>query len=291
MKNTLKPIRKILTLFLALSLVFVFTSCRTLAPSYNAANEETAITDTILTVKCFNVGKGDAFLLTTNNSAVMIDTGYKDNGEDLVKAIENSGHDHLDLLVISHFDKDHVGGAAKIIKNIPVDRIISTRVTNDNKRTVKFLEALKEAGKDNEVLSASTEISLDNVSYLISPPEKASYTEKEDNNSSLLVKVTLGSSSILFTGDAEDERLSEIIAADDLKSTILKLPHHGRFYELLPSLIDKVTPRYAIITASNEEPEDEETTSILNSSGVTAYNTRNGDITITMNEESVGISQ
>ncbi len=249
------------------------------------------INDTILTINCFDVGKGDAFLLTTKNSAVMIDTGYKENGEDLAKAVKASGHDRLDMLIISHFDKDHVGGASKVVKNIPIDRILTTRVTNDNKRTTKFLEALEKQNKTQEVVSTDTEIILDNVTYSISAPEKPSYGESEDNNSSLLVKATLGDTSMLFTGDAEDPRLSEIIEKTDLTSTVLKLPHHGSYFLLLPDLIEKVNPRYAVITSSYDKPEDDATNTLLKSKGITPYYTKEGDITITLTGEEIGVSQ
>ncbi len=299
MKTKINSMKKLLILFLSLSLVLGFTSCRSLPTETHTDAESTistapassSITDTLLTVKCFDVGKGDAFLLTTKNSAVMIDTGYKDNGDDLVEAVKNSGHDHLDMLIISHFDKDHVGGASKIVKNLEVDRILTTRVTNDSKRTTKFLEALGKTNQKNEVITEDTEFSIDNVTYFVDAPKASSYIEKEDNNSSLLVKATIGTTSMLFTGDAEDERLSEILKLDNLRSTILKMPHHGRYFSLLPDLVKSASPRYALITASDEEPEDLDTTSLLDSAGVNTYNTRNGDITITLDGESVGISQ
>ncbi len=265
------------------------TDKATESASYTEVSSE--INDTILTVNCFDVGKGDAFLLTTKNSAVMIDTGYKENGKDLAEAVKASGHDHLDILIISHFDKDHVGGASKVLKNIPIDRVLTTRVTNDNKRTTKFLEELKEQNKTNEVVSADTEIRLDNVTYTISAPERSSYGESEDNNSSLLVKATLGDTSMLFTGDAEDPRLSEIIKKTDLTSTVLKLPHHGSYFLLLPDLIEKVNPRYAVITSSYDKPEDEATNTLLKSKGITPYYTKEGDITITLTGEEIGVSQ
>ncbi len=298
--NNKKFCRLFLSTLLAGVLVTGLTACGSVtninkAPGSTGTTASTAVSseinDTILTINCFDVGKGDAFLLTTKNSAVMIDTGYKENGEALAEAVKASGHDHLDMLIISHFDKDHVGGASKVVKNIPIDRILTTRVTNDSKRTSKFLEKLEEQKKTHEVVSADTEVILDNVTYTISAPEKSYYDESEDNNSSLLVKATLGDTSMLFTGDAEDERLSEIIQRTDLSSTVLKLPHHGSYFLLLPDLIEKVNPRYAVITSSFDKPEDDVTNTLLESKGITPYYTKNGDITITLTGEEIGVSQ
>ena len=62
--------------------------------------------------------------------------------------------------------------------------------------------------------------------------------------------------SMLFTGDAQDERLSEYSNYPNLKTTILKVPYHGHLQKLLPDLVQLSNPKYAIITSSDEEPED-----------------------------------
>ncbi|MCR4892399.1 MAG: MBL fold metallo-hydrolase [Lachnospiraceae bacterium] len=247
--------------------------------------------DAPIIITCFNVGKGDAFLLATPNSAVLIDTGYKADGDDLVDYIKDKGIEKLDALIISHFDKDHVGGAAKVVKQIPVDMIFTTYKSNDDKRTKKFFEALDETGELPEIVTEKTYLTLDDIDYEISPPLRPHYPDKDDNNSSLLVRVSYGQSSMLFTGDAEDYRIQEILNEESLESTILKIPYHGEFQKSLPALVQAVSPKYAIITCSDEEPEDEETNLLLEQMGVESFLTRNGGIIITMDGEKVNISQ
>ena len=242
-------------------------------------------------IKCYNVGKGDAFLIYSDDSAVMIDTGYKENADDLLSDMEDLGVESLDCLIISHFDKDHVGGAAKIIDKMDIKRVISTYQTNEDKRTVKFFEALEEKGIDDEIISENKSFTIDDAEYDVYPAQSREYSDKEDNNSSLLVRMSYEDFSMLFTGDAETERLSEYSSYGDISSTILKVPYHGHFQSILSELVKQCSPEYAIITSSNDVPEDIDTMKILEQSDIKTYITRNGDILIQTDGSNVKISQ
>ena len=250
-----------------------------------------SLSGNIYTIKCYNVGKGDAFLIYGNDSAVMIDTGYKENGEDLVDDMKDLGIDSLDCMMISHFDKDHVGGAVKIIKNMEVKRVISTYQTNEKKHTNKFFNAVLDNGLKDEVFTENTSFTIGDVNYDIYPPQKEEYDDKEDNNSSLLVKMTYGDFSMLFTGDAQTERLSEYSSYNNLASTVLKFPYHGHYQDYLSDLIKECDPKYAIITSSDDQPEDELTVQLLENAGVSTYLTRKGDVIIQTNGSDVSIKQ
>ena len=96
---------------------------------------------------------------------------------------------------------------------------------------------------------------------------------------------------MLFAGDAEYARISELLKTDNLQSTILKVPHHGRINANSLALIEYVKPKYAIITSSKSEPEDQEILDILASKGITTYLTREGNVTITMTAGDIQIVQ
>ena len=65
-------------------------------------------------VTFFDVGKGDAILVETASHAVLIDSGYDDTKEIILDYMEKQEISSLDYLVITHFDKDHVGGADRV---------------------------------------------------------------------------------------------------------------------------------------------------------------------------------
>ncbi len=228
---------------------------------------------TPFTLTVYDAGKGDAFLLSGRGLSLLMDCGYKDCADEILFDMAGRGIDHLDLMIISHFDKDHVGGASKILKKFPVSRVITTRRTNDDKRTEKFFETLLLTGLKNEVPEADINIDMGDFHILISPPLKKFYPDSEDNNSSLLVRVSSSYGTVLFTGDAEKDRVEEILLRDDLKCDLLKIPHHGTESWKLPELLRKTSPDYAVITSSPEEPADEEVLSLLSDRGITCYNT------------------
>ncbi len=236
----------------------------------------------------FDAGKGDAFLLSSPDYNLLIDCGHKGNADQILTDLSRRNINKLDLMIISHFDKDHVGGASKIIKKFPVERVITTRRTNDDKRTLKFFEALEKTGLVNEVPSADIDIDGGCFHITVSPPERPYYSDSEDNNSSLLVKVTGGYGTLLLTGDAEKDRVEEILERDDLKCDLLKIPHHGTESWKLEELLSKTDPRIAVITSSVEEPADPEVTECIESKSIICYNTaETGTFTLIFDEDGI----
>ncbi|MBO6137057.1 MAG: MBL fold metallo-hydrolase [Lachnospiraceae bacterium] len=237
-----------------------------------------------LTVYCLNEGKADAFVMFVGtNNAVVIDCGRAKDGDDILEILEEQGIDHISALIVTHFDKDHVGGADEVINGSDVEKIYTTHGTKDSKQVKEFEDAMELNNKTPIVVREYTSFEVDGTTYEIFPPLKESYGDEdnESNNSSLVVKVTNADNSILFAGDVENERLPELIASDyDLTCDILKVPHHGRIEKLTEQFIKKVTPQYAIITSSSDEPEDQEVLNILKNFEVETYLTRNGEILI-----------
>ncbi|MBQ9493216.1 MAG: MBL fold metallo-hydrolase [Oscillibacter sp.] len=275
--------------------VFLLTACgaapalETVSGAANTAtasdSEAVTVTETLsgtdLTVVCFSAGKADAFLLITPNSAVALDCGEKGFGRTILAELEARGIEKLDCMIVTHFDQDHVGGAARIINNFPVDRILQSNSPKDSEEYEKYVKAVKNAGIEPETVRENLTFTLDGVSYAVNPPKRNKYASDESNNSSLIVSVENGQNRLLFTGDAEDERLEEFLSLCDWGTyDFLKMPHHGRWHEPLLLLVERTAPRYALITSSEEEPEDAETLELLESSGVQTFLTRSGEVVL-----------
>ena len=235
--------------------------------------------DTDLTVLRFQAGCADAFLLTTPNGAVLIDCGEKGFGRTILAELEARGIKQLDCMIITHFDQDHVGGAARIINNFPVARILQSNSPKDSEEYEKYVKAVKTAGIEPETVRENLTFVIDGVSYTVNPPKKSQYNSDSSNNSSLIISVENGQNRLLFTGDAEDERLEEFLAVGDWGTyDFLKMPHHGRWHEALLLLVEATSPRYALITSSDDEPEDEDTLELLESFGAETFLTRSGAV-------------
>lgn len=243
-------------------------------------------------VVCLNAGKADAMLLLSDNATVVLDTGEHGEGKEIVKTLENLGVQKIDYLILTHFDKDHAGGAAKVIKEMDISHILQTYPVKDNDAYHDYLKAVADASITPEIVSSDYDFVLDSITYHVMPPDCTAYAESESNNSSLVMQVTHGDNTFLFTGDAENARLQELLndTSVNLHSTFLKVPYHGHYQTMLPDFLNKVVPSYAVITSSDDEPEDDETIALLDSIGCHTYLTRKGSITFVSNGTSIEVN-
>ena len=241
-----------------------------------------------LTVSFIDVGKADCILLHTDESAVVIDCGEKGDGKLLLAAMEESGVTDVDALIITHYDKDHVGGAAKLINNVSIGEVYAPDYTEESEETEKYGKALDAKGISPNLLTSDVSFSLDGVDYTLYAPQKTFYGEDNDNDFSIVVKAVHGDNTLLFTGDAMEERLSEIMNIG--QCTLLKVPYHGRKLDNLAAFLDAVSPKCAVTCTSAEEFANS-TQKALSERGIASYATcYNGDITVVSNGSSLAVT-
>ena len=252
---------------------------------------DTSTATSSLVITALKAGAADSFILLTENNVTVIDTGLDDKADKLVEFLEDQGVTKIDELIITHFDKDHVGGADQVLENFEVGTVYTTYHSKESDDISEYLSALEAKALSETTVTEQISWTADGVTYTIYPPEKTNYADSESNNSSLVVRVVNGENSMLFAGDAEYERISELLQTEGIQSTILKMPHHGRADSNTNELIDWVSPEYAIITSSKAEPEDQIVLDMLETRGVTTYLTRDGNITIIMDESGVTVNQ
>lgn len=232
-------------------------------------------------VTFFDVGKGDAVLIETANHSMMIDCGYDDTADVILNYLREQETDRLDYLLLSHFDKDHVGGADRILAEIETETVLQPDYVPDGGQYGEYMEFMRAEGKVPVAVTETMELTLDGAELVIYPPQKESY-EEEDNDFSLVVSMRHGEGSFLFAGDCEKERLKELLAQKefDLASDVLKVPHHGRREKNSQEFLDAVRPAIAVITSSKEKPADEEICSVLEELGTDIYFTERGTVTV-----------
>ncbi len=236
------------------------------------------------------VGKADAIILQTQNYHIMIDCGEEDDGDEVLEFLDENGISRMDYLFITHFDKDHVGGAAEVIENTEVGTVITPDYQGTNDEYISYLQAVQESGISTLALAEKKSYVLDDVLLEVYPPQKKNYREG-DNDFSLLISITHGENNFLFTGDAEAERITEILAVIDGEYEFLKVPHHGKYNNKTESLIKQIRPKYAVITDSDKNPAEQETVTILNTYGSKIYYTKDGDISVSSNGTEITINQ
>ncbi len=236
------------------------------------------INGTDLTITCLSVGSADAFIFHTSNSTVLIDTGLKKSYKDIQSTLDEMGISAIDAMILTHFDKDHIGSAAKLLENYDTKQVYTTYLSKDSDMVDDLMEALETQKIDHTIVNEDTTLEMDGVTYTIYPPQRSAYDKDESNNSSLCILVTDGERKFLFPGDAEEDRITELLSMEDLECDVLKLPHHGRYEDNLDALIAKVNPTYAIITSSEEEPADDIVLELLRQRGIETFLTIDGTV-------------
>jgi len=281
----------LLVIVLASSLVLF--SCSDSARESGAASdagEDGSADDVHLNVYFFNAGKADAIALTTENHTVIIDAGEKGFGSTVLDYLSAEQREAVDYLVITHFDKDHVGGAAKIINSVPVSNVLQSNSVKESDEYEKYTEALESSGISPVTVRDSLTFELDGVVFTVDPPAQEEYENDPSNNSSLILTVECGARRLLFTGDAENDRMAEYISKGlAVDCDLMKVPHHGRWDKNLSELVLMTAPEYAVITSSDSEPEDEKTVALLEECGVETFYTRIAPVIVTCDGENLSI--
>ena len=157
------------------------------------------------------VGTGDdadCAILKSRDSCVMIDTGEAADAPAILRALEEMGVERIDCMILTHPDKDHIGGASAIVEALPVERVVCPYYAAENKRYEDLMGRLEDKGIGVLVPARDRTLTLGDLQVRIFPPQK-SYYEK-DNDYSLAVLVRHGEVRMFFAGDAQKERLKEL---------------------------------------------------------------------------------
>lgn len=234
------------------------------------------------------IGKADAIIITTSEHTVLIDAGEDDDDREILAFLESRRVDVIDVMIITHYDKDHVGGAAGVLDGIRVGAVYDANYESDSKPYDGYVKAMKANGVPR--FRVTQQLSFDLGSLHITLMPTALETE-EDNDNSLVVAMTDGHHSFLFAADAEEARLDELMRGGIGQFDLLKMPHHGRGKDNLEAFVQRVAPKIAIITDSDKNPADAPVLRLLEAMDIDVYETRDGDITAVSGEQRISVIQ
>ena len=275
--NKNKKNLKLALLLLALLFVFVILYKPQIGLATNKNN---------LDVKIFKVGRADAIVVENNDEYMVIDVGEEDDGYEIVNYLQDRNVFKIKKLIITHFDKDHVGGADTLIKNIDVEEVIIPNYQGSVIDYVEFMNALSEKNIEPTRLIETMEFNLGESNVILEPPLNYDIAPENenaevDNDLSIITTIKHYNNRLVFLGDAEKIRLQEWLATPSaIPCDFIKIPHHGVYSTEHENLLDKLKPSYAAICTSSKNPADTTTVQLLKNRGIRVAETKNGDISV-----------
>lgn len=290
-------------LLLSLSLTTAFSACGSAAPSASSGGAKTSASakgGSQLTVRMLDIGQGDAFLLEKDGKFVMIDTGDIEHRDQIVALLHKYKVKEISKIIITHPHADHLGGMNAIFKNFKVDAIYDDGMPAGTGSYKNYLKQIKEKKIPYHVLKAGDEVDFfDGVKFNVLGPVKVIKDQKGNsdfNNNSIVGRLTYGSFSMMFTGDAEQEEEKTILGkGGTLKSDVLKVGHHGSRTSTSPAFLKAVSPKNAFISCGqgNDYGHPHKVTiDKLEKAKVQIYRTdRNGTVTLTSDGSSYRIEK
>ena len=183
---------------------------------------------TSLTVRFFDVGQGDAALLTSPGGAtILVDGGPEPTqlGTELVAL----GIKRLDVVVASHPHADHIVGLPAVLSRIPVGSLLEPGCPSDSPDAETLAQAVEAEGAPIRHPRAGEVILVGDIRLEILSPDRCwSGTESDTNNDALVVRASIGEDVVLFATEPEEPAQQVMLDEEvDLAADVLKVPHHG----------------------------------------------------------------
>ena len=257
-----KKRKKILT-FIIILVIFSVIVNRYTSISYNTITVTQYNSEDELQIHIIDVGQAESILIVQDGFTMLVDSGDNFTGDDVVKYIKSLGIDKIYIFLITHFHRDHAGGAHKIISSLDVKKIVCHKFSDLSTMQERFWYIDMSISRSIRETFGSMSIFMESAcennklkNFDVGDAKVYTLSQNNDavnvNNKSIVFKLVYGDFSMLFMADAESEVEKELLEEDaDLSADVLKIGHHGSKTSTTDEFLDKVNPKYAVVSCGN----------------------------------------
>ena len=204
------------------------------------------VPDGEMEVHFIDVGQADCALLASGGHFMLIDGGNNDDAEHIVTYLQNAGVKKLDMVVGTHPHEDHIGSLDAAIEAFDIGAVYMPDVSADTETYRDVLDAVKGKGLQVQHPVPGDVLDFNGLPVEIFGPVKE-YSNL--NNHSIVLRVSVGETAFLFTGDVEIEGEYDILEQGfDISADVLKVSHHGSSGSSVEEFLAYTDADYAVIS-------------------------------------------
>lgn len=225
-----------------------------------------------LRITFLDVGQGDAVLLQVPEGAVLVDQGPPE--AKVAQQLRGLGVRRLAAVVLTHPQRDHIGGAETVIRRLAVDRVLDPRLAASGPYERAALAAAADRGVDVAETRAGDALRLGRLRLRVLWPDRAGSPTEDPNRLPVVLLATYGEVDALLTADAETDVTARLLSR---RVEILKVAHHGSADPGLASELRELRPAIAVISCGRGNdyghPRDSTLAALRASPGLSLFRT------------------
>jgi len=200
-----------------------------------------------MTVHFLDVGQGLAILVQSDNQTLVFDGGDRNTSSFVVAYLKEQGVNKIDYLISSHYDADHVAGLIGCLNVFDVNVVIGSDYVHDSNLYTSFMDAVSAKSLQVTHPAVGEQFTFGTGSFTVLAPAQIG---SSSNDNSIAIKITNGSNSFVFTGDAESASESDMVVNGlDLNCDVLSIAHHGSASSTSYAFLEATVPEFAVISA------------------------------------------
>ena len=205
----------------------------------------------LLEFDVLDVGQGQSILVRSDGQDMLIDGGGRSTSSFVVSYLKQKGIESLDLVVLSHYEEDHMSGLIGVLESFPCDTLLLPSYAGTGALYESFAVSALSNGCKIIHPEPGFEYPLGNSIVRVIGPLRNDYTT--ENDMSLCIKLKYGDSSFIICGDAQTESETDLAgSSEDISADVYVANHHGSSTSSTDTFLDRVSPEYVVISCGKD---------------------------------------